>query len=74
MNGYEIITLTSKRGATSTEVIYLHGGAYVRTLVAAHWRIVAALIRHTGATDHPVLRPRTPVHRLRLLSDRIQAG
>ncbi|MGW2468061.1 alpha/beta hydrolase fold domain-containing protein [Streptomyces bauhiniae] len=50
VDGHEVITLTPKRGATGTEVIYLHGGAYVRPLVAAHWRIVAALIRRTGAT------------------------
>ncbi|WP_051720311.1 alpha/beta hydrolase fold domain-containing protein [Streptomyces sp. NRRL F-2799] len=50
VDGREVITLTPRRGATGTEVIYLHGGAYVRPLVAAHWRIVAALIRRTGAT------------------------
>ncbi|MFG3095994.1 alpha/beta hydrolase [Streptomyces sp. NPDC048202] len=50
VDGHEVITLTPMQGGTGTEVIYLHGGAYVRPLVAAHWRIVAALIRRTGAT------------------------
>ncbi|MET7290375.1 alpha/beta hydrolase [Streptomyces sp. NPDC005573] len=50
VDGHEVITLTPKAGATGTEVIYLHGGVYVRPLVSAHWRIIAALIRRSGAT------------------------
>ncbi|MFJ4034880.1 alpha/beta hydrolase fold domain-containing protein [Streptomyces griseoluteus] len=50
VDGHEVITLTPRSGATGTEVIYLHGGVYVRPLVSAHWRIIATLIRRTGAT------------------------
>ncbi|MFF7385454.1 alpha/beta hydrolase fold domain-containing protein [Streptomyces griseoluteus] len=50
VDGHEVITLTPRAGATGTEVIYLHGGVYVRPLVSAHWRIIEALIRRTGAT------------------------
>ncbi|MFH9428252.1 alpha/beta hydrolase fold domain-containing protein [Streptomyces sp. NPDC017615] len=50
VDGHEVITLTPRSGATGTEVIYLHGGVYVRPLVGAHWRIIEALIRRTGAT------------------------
>ncbi|MFJ8093029.1 alpha/beta hydrolase [Streptomyces griseofuscus] len=54
VDGHEVITLTPRSGPTGTEVIYLHGGVYVRPLVSAHWRIVEDLvedlIRRTGAT------------------------
>ncbi|MGW5043612.1 alpha/beta hydrolase fold domain-containing protein [Streptomyces griseoluteus] len=50
VDGHEVITLTPRRGGTGTEVIYRHGGVYVRPLVSAHWRIIKALIRRTGAT------------------------
>jgi acetyl esterase/lipase len=54
VDGHEVITLTPRSGPMGTEVIYLHGGVYVRPLVSAHWRIVEDLvedlIRRTGAT------------------------
>ncbi len=48
--GNTVITLTPKAGATGTELIYAHGGVYVHSLVSAHWRIIATLIRHSRAT------------------------
>ncbi|MFF7967023.1 alpha/beta hydrolase [Streptomyces sp. NPDC007903] len=62
VDGHEIITLTPESGATGPEVIYLHGGAYVRPLVSAHWRIIAALIRQTGATVTVPLYGLAPRH------------
>ncbi|MFJ3812563.1 alpha/beta hydrolase fold domain-containing protein [Streptomyces sp. NPDC090073] len=50
VDGHEVITLTPRSGPTGTQVIYLHGGVYVRPLVSAHWRIIEDLIRRTGAT------------------------
>ncbi|MDX3640823.1 alpha/beta hydrolase [Streptomyces sp. MB09-02B] len=50
VDGHTVTTVTPKSGASGTELIYLHGGAYVRPLVGPHWSIIATLIRRTGAT------------------------
>ncbi len=50
LNGFRVTTLTPHRGASGTELIYLHGGAYVNPLVRAHWSIIGAIMKRTGAT------------------------
>ncbi|CAI1019610.1 alpha/beta hydrolase [Serratia liquefaciens] len=45
-----VVTLTPRKGKRDLHVLYLHGGAYVNPLLRAHWSIIGAVIRATGAT------------------------
>lgn len=47
--GLPVITLTPRQSSGS-ELLYLHGGAYVFPLRLPHWWIITAIIRRTGAT------------------------
>ncbi|GAB2968050.1 hypothetical protein GCM10023080_033580 [Streptomyces pseudoechinosporeus] len=49
VHGHQVITLTPKSGRRNTNLIYTHGGAYIYPLAGMHWRIIATLIRRTGA-------------------------
>ncbi|WP_426519562.1 alpha/beta hydrolase [Diaminobutyricibacter sp. McL0618] len=60
--GNTVITLTPKAGATGTHLIYAHGGVYVHSLVSAHWRIIATLIRLSGVTVTVPLYGLAPDH------------
>jgi epsilon-lactone hydrolase len=80
-DGMEVVTLTPKRGATGTQLMYLHGGAYVNALMRPHWTIVSDLVRRTGATVTVPMYPRAPEHtalhvfpRIRSLYDALRAG
>jgi epsilon-lactone hydrolase len=48
--GRSVVTLTPRRNSTGVQLVYLHGGAYIGSLVPAHWRIIRTLIEKTGAT------------------------
>jgi acetyl esterase/lipase len=50
VQGRTVHRVTPKTGATGTEIVYAHGGAYVYPLVAAHWGIVGRIARLSGAT------------------------
>lgn len=54
-----VTVLTPRHGATGSRIVYYHGGAFVRPLLGAHWTMIAALIRRTGAEvwlpDYPLL-------------------
>lgn len=63
INGFEVIRLTPFSGSTGTEVIYLHGGAYVFPLTNAHWKLIGKLITQTGATVIVPLYGLAPEHR-----------
>jgi epsilon-lactone hydrolase len=78
--GMPVITLEPKRDATGTNVIYLHGGAYIAPLGKPHWRIIGDLLRRTNATITVPLYPLAPEHTaaevfpaLRTLYDTVQA-
>ncbi|MCC3268764.1 alpha/beta hydrolase [Arthrobacter gengyunqii] len=59
--GFPVITLTPRR-SSGRELVYLHGGAYVFPLREAHWWIISALIRRTGATVTVPLYGLAPEH------------
>lgn len=59
--GFPVITLTPRK-PSGRELMYLHGGAYVFPLREAHWWIIAALIRRTGATVTVPLYGLAPWH------------
>jgi epsilon-lactone hydrolase len=78
--GMPVITLKSKRGATGTNVIYLHGGAYIAPLSKPHWSIIGDLLRRTNATIIVPSYPLAPEHTasevfpaLRTLYDTVRA-
>jgi epsilon-lactone hydrolase len=50
IGGRTVITLTPRRSASGTQLIFTHGGGYIHPLVQAHWGIIAALIRRSRAT------------------------
>ncbi len=60
--GHAVYTLTPRRGGSAWHVIYTHGGAFVNPLQKAHWHILAALIRATGATVTVPIYPLAPEH------------
>lgn len=45
-----VVTLTPRTGGSGTQLVYLHGGAYVSNLVKPHWHIINTLSRRSGAT------------------------
>lgn len=48
--GRPMLRLTPRAGADGSHLVYLHGGAFVNPLLAAHWWIVRELVRDTGTT------------------------
>lgn len=48
--GYEVIRIRPKEAAPGIHLVYYHGGAHVFELGMSVWKILAALIRDTGAT------------------------
>jgi monoterpene epsilon-lactone hydrolase len=50
VEGFPVITLTPRSGASGIELVYIHGGAYIHPLIGAHWQIISTLQRLTGAT------------------------
>ena len=50
MDGQNVVTLIPRSGRSDQHILYLHGGAYFSPLLAAHWSIIGALIKATGAS------------------------
>lgn len=62
IEGMPVVTLMPRAGATGTQLLYLHGGAYVNSIVAPHWWIVGSLLRESGATVTVPSYPLAPEH------------
>jgi len=60
--GCRVVRLVPKTGASGTTVIYIPGGAYVGAILGVHWRMLATLIRTTGATFVVTLYGLAPEH------------
>ena len=60
--GCTVYDLTPKRGSGGAHLVYLHGGAYAFPPVAAHWSIVGALLRGSGASVTVPLYGLAPAH------------
>jgi monoterpene epsilon-lactone hydrolase len=50
VDGRDVVTLTPRKRATGTELIYLHGGSYIHPISVFHWDILEGIITRTGAT------------------------
>lgn len=81
VDGMPVMRLTPNVHATGTQLLYLHGGAYVNPLVAPHWSIIKALLARTGATVTVAFYPLAPEHtasetfpKLRALFVQLQAS
>lgn len=58
--GVHVDVITPRRGAGSSQVLYLHGGAYVHEVSGPHWRLIQGLVQRTGATVHVPAYPLAP--------------
>lgn len=60
--GSAVYRLTPRENRSDWQILYLHGGAYVNPLHAAHWGVLRALGKATGATITLPLYPLAPEH------------
>jgi epsilon-lactone hydrolase len=60
--GRTVYTLTPRRRPSGWHIVYTHGGSFVNPLVYAHWWIIEALVRTTGATVIVPMYPLAPEH------------
>ena len=58
IEGRNVFTLSPKNQISSTQILYLHGGAYVQNFVKQHWSFLAMLVKETNCTvtapDYPL--------------------
>lgn len=58
VNGRNVFTLTPKGEKSNTQILYLHGGAYVQNFVKQHWKFLSMLVKRTHCTiiapDYPL--------------------
>jgi monoterpene epsilon-lactone hydrolase len=62
LDGSFVFTLAPLGAKSRTHVHYLHGGAYVLNIMAAHWNMVARLVRYSGCVAVVPLYPLAPEH------------
>lgn len=55
-----VITLAPRTGGSGLQIFYLHGGAFVNSLIAPHWDILRKIIEATGATVTVPIYPLAP--------------
>jgi epsilon-lactone hydrolase len=61
-NGCEIYTVAPRAARPTGGVLYLHGGAYVQSILQWHWRFIAHLVGRLGMTFTVPLYPLAPEH------------
>jgi monoterpene epsilon-lactone hydrolase len=60
--GFPVHEIRPEGRSPDRTVLYLHGGGFVGGLDRAHWRLVAGLVRDTGARVVLPSYPLTPLH------------
>jgi acetyl esterase/lipase len=61
VDGFSVFTLKPSTGTfKGKHVLYLHGGAFVRSITRYHWQFLKYLVEATGATITVPLYPLTP--------------
>lgn len=64
IDGHRVYTLAPAQDmAGSKHVLYLHGGAFVRSITGYHWRFLQYLVETSGCTVTVPLYPLAPEHR-----------
>lgn len=58
--GFELYTLKPKHTRPGKHVLYLHGGAYVRSITRHHWRFLQQLVEEQDCTISVPLYPLAP--------------
>ncbi|GAA1725269.1 alpha/beta hydrolase [Aeromicrobium alkaliterrae] len=62
VGGFPVITLTPREKGSGTELVYLHGGAYIAAIIPAHWAFLGKVVAQTGATVTVPLYGLAPEH------------
>ncbi|WGD38122.1 alpha/beta hydrolase fold domain-containing protein [Lysinibacter sp. HNR] len=65
VRGFPVVTLTPRKNANGTHVIYTHGGAYVMPIADYHWGLITDLVLQTRATITVPLYGLAPDHSVR---------
>lgn len=67
IDGHIVYELTprkkNKTKPPTLHIFYLHGGAYIFSIVSLHWRFIGKLLRRTGASATVPLYPLSPEHK-----------
>jgi monoterpene epsilon-lactone hydrolase len=61
-NGCEIYTVAPRAARPTGGVLYVHGGAYVQSILRWHWRFIAHMAGRLGMTFTVPLYPLAPEH------------
>jgi monoterpene epsilon-lactone hydrolase len=61
-NGCEIYTVAPRAARSTGSVLYVHGGAYVQSILWWHWRFIAHMAGRLGMTFTVPLYPLAPEH------------
>lgn len=62
VNGCTVIRLRPKGPPNGAHLVYTHGGAYVSSILATHWNLLAGLIARSGVSITVPLYGRAPEH------------
>lgn len=62
VEGCEVYRVAPRDRKPAGHVLYLHGGAYIHDITAAHWWFIARMAEATGLTFTVPLYPLAPVH------------
>jgi acetyl esterase/lipase len=58
VNGRSVWTIAPKTGATGTVILFIHGGAYITSVLSFQWTLLEDIAKRTNATivvpDYPV--------------------
>ena len=63
VSGRTVYRVTPRNGGSGAHILYLHGGTYVNEVLGAHWKLIAGLVRRTGASVTVPLYPLAPKHK-----------
>jgi acetyl esterase/lipase len=62
VDGHCVYTLSPPGDATPPRVLYLHGGAFFRSITPTHWRFLRRLVETSGRSVRVLLYPLAPEH------------
>lgn len=61
MHGWPVYEVTLKNSKPLRSAIYVHGGAWIREITSAHWKLIADLVASTGARFLVPIYPLAPI-------------
>lgn len=63
VDGHRVYTLSPRGSREPPRLLYLHGGAFFRSITPTHWRFLQRLVEATGRSVRVLLYPLAPEHR-----------